>query len=156
MVYRPGSRSREAVADANAGTFYSAVSNIDLEIGEGNPCAVALRTHFAQHSFISHCRVCAGAGAPGCSTWETNWRMWHLKGGEYGIYNTRTSPSWPCLLMNARFSGQRRAAIHTREAGLTIVNLEVQDCPRAIEIEDGFCEKLYLEDGVLKIFQTAW
>ena len=57
----------------------------------------------------------------------------------YGIYTTRTSPSWPCLLMNARFSGQRRAAIDTREAGLTIVNLEVRDCPRAIEIEDVFC-----------------
>lgn len=140
----------EAVADANAGTFYSALSNIDLEIGERNPCAVALRTHFAQHSFISHCRVCAGSGRAGLFDVGNELEDVAFEGGEYGIYTTRTSPSWPCLLMNARFSGQRRAAIHTREAGLTIVNLEVRDCPRAIEIEDGFCEKLYLEDGVFE------
>ena len=44
--------SGRPVRDAGAGTFYSALSNIDLKIEKGNPTAVALRTHFAQHSFI--------------------------------------------------------------------------------------------------------
>jgi hypothetical protein len=32
-----------AISDAGAGTFYSAMSNIDFEIGDGNPAAVAIR-----------------------------------------------------------------------------------------------------------------
>src|SRR5665811_95583 len=32
--------------DATAGTFYSAISNIDFRIEEGNTKAIALRTHF--------------------------------------------------------------------------------------------------------------
>jgi hypothetical protein len=42
------------VADANPNTFYSAISNIDFEIGEGNPAAVAVRFHVAQHSYLTH------------------------------------------------------------------------------------------------------
>ena len=44
-MVEPGGEPR----DANAGTFYSAMSNINLRIADGNPHAVALRTHFAQH-----------------------------------------------------------------------------------------------------------
>jgi len=42
---------------AGAGTFYSALSNIHLRIEEGNPSTVALSTHYAQHSFVSHCDI---------------------------------------------------------------------------------------------------
>jgi hypothetical protein len=38
-VPKPG----EPVRDAGAGTFYSAMSNVDLEIEDSNPYAVALR-----------------------------------------------------------------------------------------------------------------
>ena len=38
----------DAIADANSGTFYSAMSNIDFEIGEGNRAAIAIRFHVAQ------------------------------------------------------------------------------------------------------------
>ena len=50
----------EKPRDAGAGTFYSAISNIDLRIEDGNPHAVALRTHFAQHSFVSHVDIYIG------------------------------------------------------------------------------------------------
>src|ERR1035438_7818174 len=43
-----------AIADANSSTFYSAMSNIDFEIGDGNPAAIAIRFHVAQHAFLSH------------------------------------------------------------------------------------------------------
>ncbi|RYG47641.1 gluconolaconase, partial [bacterium] len=39
-------------ADANPGTFYSAMSNVDLEIGEGNPAAVGVRGRYAQHCYL--------------------------------------------------------------------------------------------------------
>ena len=35
--------------DATPSTFYSAMSNVDFEIGDGNPAAVAIRFHVAQH-----------------------------------------------------------------------------------------------------------
>ena len=60
-ITEPGKEIR----DASAGTFYSALSNIDLKIDDGNPSAVALRTHFAQHSFISHCDIHTGNGKAG-------------------------------------------------------------------------------------------
>ena len=55
----------EKPRDAGAGTFYSAISNIDLRIEDGNPHAVALRTHFAQHSFVSHVDIYIGKGKAG-------------------------------------------------------------------------------------------
>src|SRR5580692_6504619 len=50
VVPRP---SRD-VPDANPGTFYSAISNVDFEIDPGNAGAVAIRFHAAQHAFLSH------------------------------------------------------------------------------------------------------
>jgi len=51
--------------DAGAGTFYSAISNIDFRIEKGNPTAISLRTHFAQHGFVSHCNFHIGDGFAG-------------------------------------------------------------------------------------------
>jgi hypothetical protein len=42
------------VPDANPGTFYSAMSNVDFEIGQGNPGAVGVRFHVAQHCYLAH------------------------------------------------------------------------------------------------------
>ena len=55
----------EKPRDAGASTFYSAMSNINLRIEDGNPHAVALRTHFAQHSFINYVAVYIGKGKAG-------------------------------------------------------------------------------------------
>ena len=40
------------VVDANPGTFYSAMSNIDFDLGNGNPAAAAIRFHVAQHCYL--------------------------------------------------------------------------------------------------------
>src|SRR3569833_142197 len=53
------------VADANPNTFYSAISNIDFEIGEGNDAAVAVRFHVAQHSFLAHMEFLLGSALAG-------------------------------------------------------------------------------------------
>ena len=51
MVFFAGGRPRTNAPprDASPGTFYSAVSNIDIEIDEGNPGAVGIRAHYARH-----------------------------------------------------------------------------------------------------------
>ncbi|MDR2148148.1 MAG: glycoside hydrolase family 55 protein, partial [Tannerella sp.] len=67
MVWFTGGLSQpdRPAQDAGAGTFYSAMSNIDLRIEKGNPQAVAIRSHFAQHSFVSHCNIYIGEGKAG-------------------------------------------------------------------------------------------
>ena len=62
----PGSvPPNDHVADANPNTFYSAMSNIDFEIGEGNGAAIAIRFHVAQHSYLSHMDFRVGSGLAG-------------------------------------------------------------------------------------------
>ena len=137
---------QKSVNDAGAGTFYSALSNIDLKIEEGNPAAVALRTHYAQHSFISHCDISIGKGKAGMFDVGNEMEDVRFYGGDYGIYTTKASPGWQFMMIDTRFEGQRKAAIKTREAGLTIIRMIVKNVPRVIEVEPNFWEKLYMED----------
>lgn len=134
------------VNDAGAGTFYSAFSNIDLKIEDGNPAAVALRTHYAQHSFISHCDIFIGKGKAGIFDIGNEMEDVRFFGGDYGIYTTKASPGWQFMMLDTYFEGQRKAAIKTREAGLTIIRMNVQNVPAVVEVEHNYWEKLYMED----------
>ena len=42
------------IADANSGTFYPAMANIDVAIGAGNEGTAAIRFHAAQHAYLAH------------------------------------------------------------------------------------------------------
>ncbi len=74
----------KGIPDAGAGTFYSAMSNINLQIEDGNPVAVALRTHYAQHSFISHVDINIGNGKAGMFDVGNEMEDVHFFGGDYG------------------------------------------------------------------------
>lgn len=134
------------VRDAGPGTFYSCMSNIDIVISDGNPAAVAFRTHYAQHSFLSHIRVNIGKGKAAIFDAGNEMEDMEFIGGEVGLYTTRTSPSWQVMLVNVSFEGQRRAAILTEEAGMVIKRMNVKNTPVAVEIAENRSEKLYLED----------
>lgn len=136
----------EEIRDANPGTFYSAFSNIDIKIESGNPAAVALRTHYAQHCFVSHVDIHIGDGKAGIYDVGNEIENVRFFGGDYGIYTTKPSPGWPFMMVDTYFEGQRKAAIKTREAGLTIVRMEACDMPVVIETEPDYTEKLYMED----------
>ncbi|MBM7557098.1 glycosyl hydrolase family 28-related protein [Halanaerobacter jeridensis] len=136
----------EEIEDANPGTFYSAMSNINLKIEEGNPTAVALRTHYAQHSFISHVDIDIGDGKAGIFDVGNEIENVRFFGGDYGIYTTKTSPGWPFMMIDTYFEGQKKAAIKTQEAGLTIVRMNVKNTPQVIEINPNFYEKLIMKD----------
>lgn len=135
------------IPDAGASTFYSAMSNIDLKIGNGNPSAVALRTHFAQHSFISHVDIHAGNGKAGMFDVGNEMEDVRFFGGDYGIYTFKPSPGWQFMMVDTYFEGQRKAAIKSQEAGLTIVRMSVKNVPTVIETNPGFYEKLFMEDS---------
>ncbi|UCH14622.1 MAG: SMP-30/gluconolactonase/LRE family protein, partial [Bacteroidales bacterium] len=59
-----------------------------------------------------------------------------------------TSPSWPMMMVDTYFEGQRKAAIMTREAGLTIVRLKAYNVPSVIEIEENFSDRIFMEDCI--------
>ncbi len=136
----------EKIRDAGAGTFYSALSNIDLKIEDGNPQAVALRTHFAQHSFISHVDIHIGNGKAGLFDVGNEMEDVRFFGGDYGIYTTKTSPGWQMMMVDTYFEGQRKAAIRSQEGGLTIVRLSAKNVPSVIEIEPNYSDKIFMED----------
>ena len=136
----------EDVADANPNTFYSALSNIDFEIGDGNPAAVAVRFHVAQHSFLSHMDFSIGSGLAGIYMAGNEAEDLHFHGGRYGILTEKTSPAWQFTLLDSTFHGQREAAIREHEAQLTLVADSFSDVPKAIEIDEGYPDELWVKD----------
>ena len=133
--------------DAGAGTFYSALSNINLRIESGNPQAVCIRSHFAQHGFISHCDLNIGKGKAGIYDVGNEIENVRFFGGDYGIDSGRTSPGWPMMMVDTYFEGQRQAAVRSREAGFAIVNMHVSNAPIAFEMQEGREDRLHIENS---------
>lgn len=143
----PGSvPPNDAVADANPNTFYSAMSNIDFEIGEGNPAAIAIRFHVAQHSFLSHMDFHIGSGLAALTQIGNEAEDLHFYGGRYGILTEKTSPAWQFTLLDSVFEGQREAAIREHEAGLTLIHDTFRDVPTGIDIDAGYPDQLWVKD----------
>jgi sugar lactone lactonase YvrE len=132
--------------DAGAGTFYSAISNIDLRIDDGNPNAVAMRTHYAQHGFVSHVTINIGKGKAGISEVGNEMEDVRFIGGDYGILCGPTSPGWPVAVIDTYFEGQRKAAIQSHKVGLAIVNMHVRNVPVVVEIRENDIDRLYMEN----------
>lgn len=134
------------IPDANPGTFYSALANIDFRILDGNPAATAIRFHSAQHSFVSHVDFDIGSGLAGLYHVANEAEDLHFRGGRYGILAEKPSPAWGFALVDSTFEGQRDAAIREHEAGLTMVNVAFRNVPVGIEIDEGYGDWLWGQD----------
>lgn len=135
------------ITDANASTFYSAFSNIDVAIEDGNTNAVAFRTHYAQNSFLSHVDIHINSGVAGIYEIGNEIEDVRFFGGEYGIMATKTSPGWQYVMMDTYFEGQRKVAVKTEDAGLTIIRMTARNMPVVIDINPDKTEKLFLQDS---------
>jgi hypothetical protein len=135
------------VVDANPGTFYSATSNVDFEIGDGNPGAVGIRFHIAQHCFLTHMNFHIGSGMAALHDIGNEGEDLHFYGGQYGIMTGRPSPGWQFTLLDSSFDGQREAAIKEHEAGLALVHDTFKNVPPAIDIEVKHIEELWIENS---------
>ena len=135
------------VADANPNTFYSAMNNIDFEIGDGNPAAVAVRFHVAQHSFLAHMDFHLGSAMAGVYQAGNEAEDLHFYGGRYGILTEKTSPAWQFTLIDSVFEGQSEAAIREHEAGLTLIRNTFRNVPKAIDIDEGYPDQLWVKDS---------
>jgi hypothetical protein len=131
--------------DANPGTFYSALSNIDFRLGKGNPAAVAIRSHYAQHCFISHARFEIEEGLAAIDEVGNVVHDCEFAGGKYAIITRKPSPSWPFVLLDSRFSNQQHAAILTEEAGMTVVRCSFSNIPVAVEMRPDRSEELVMD-----------
>ncbi|KAA6341552.1 hypothetical protein EZS27_010645 [termite gut metagenome] len=137
----------QAPRDAGAGTFYSAMSNINLRIEDGNPHAVGLRTHYAQHSFISHVAIYIGKGKAGLFDVGNEMENVAFFGGDYGIYTTKASPGWQVAMIDSYFEGQRIAALRCQESGLAMVNIQVKNVPTVFDIDPNYADRLYVDNS---------
>jgi len=135
-----------AIADATPSTFYSAMSNIDFEIGEGNAAAVAIRFHAAQHAYLSHMDFHVGSGLAALTQIGNEAEDLHFFGGRYGILTEKTSPAWQFTLIDSVFEGQREAAIREHEAGLTLIRDTFRNVPTAIAIDEKYSDQLWVKD----------
>jgi hypothetical protein len=134
------------IFDATSTTFYSALSNVDFEIGAGNSGAVAVRARVAQHGFLRHIDFRLGSGFAGIYQAGNEAEDLHFHGGRYGIVTEKTSPAWQFTLIDSTFEGQRDAAIREHEVDLTLVNVAIKDVPVGIEIDRGYSDSLWGKD----------
>jgi hypothetical protein len=134
------------VADANSSTFYSVMSNIDIEIGPDNPAASGIRFRVAQHAYLSNMDFHLGgafAGIYQAGNFVQNLRFF---GGRYGIVTEKTSPAWQFSVLDSSFEGQSAAAIREHEAGLTLINVTLRNMPVGIAIDPGYGDSLWGKD----------
>jgi hypothetical protein len=149
MVFFAGGRpaANTSPPDANPGTFYSAISNIDFEIQDGNPGAVGVRAHYAQHCFLAHMDFHIGSGLAGIHDGGNVAQDVHFYGGKYGIWTRKPAPGWQFTVIDATFEGQREAAIREHEAGLTLIRPQFKNVPTAISIDPQYSDELWVKDG---------
>jgi sugar lactone lactonase YvrE len=144
-----------SIPDANPGTFYSAMSNIDLDIENGNPGAVGIRFHVAQHSYLAHMDFHIGSGLAALHDIGNEAEDLHFFGGRYGILTAKPSPGWQFTLLDSSFEGQREAAIREHEAGLTVIRARFTDVPTAISIDPGYADELWVKDATFEGIRDA-
>jgi sugar lactone lactonase YvrE len=135
------------VIDANPGTFYSAMSNIDFDLGEGNPGAVGIRFHAAQHCFLTHMEFHIRSGMAALNDVGNEGEDLHFIGGRYGIITSKPSPGWQYTLLDSSFENQTETAIKEHEAGLTLVHDTFRHVPAAVSIDPGYAEELWIKNS---------
>ena len=156
MVFFTGRRPRNpqagngSVPDANPGTFYSAIANVDFEVEEGNPGAVAVRAHYAQHCFLAHLDFRLGSALAGIHEGGNVVEDVHFFGGTHAIWTSKPSPGWQFTLIDCSFEGQREVAILEHEAGLTLIRPHFRQVPTAVEIEPEWADELWVKDARLE------
>ncbi|MDB6065844.1 MAG: SMP-30/Gluconolaconase/LRE domain protein [Pedosphaera sp.] len=147
---RNAGSSTDPVPDANPGTFYSALANIDIEVENGNSGAVAVRARYAQHCFLAHMDLHLGSALAGIHEGGNVVEDVHFFGGTHAVWTSKPSPGWQFTFIDCSFEGQRQAAILEHEAGLTLIRPQFRQVPTAVEIEPEWVDQLWIKDARLE------
>jgi Pectate lyase superfamily protein/SMP-30/Gluconolactonase/LRE-like region len=146
----PSNQANAKIPDASPGTFYSAINNVDIEIQEGNPGAVAIRGRYAQHCYLAHMDFHLGSALAGIHDGGNVAVDLHFFGGKYGIWTRKPSPGWQFTVIDSVFEQQSEAAIREHEAGLTVIRSQFKNVPTAVSIDPGYFDELWVKDAVLE------
>ena len=154
FAHGPGAPG-QPVVDGNEGTLYSGLSNIDMEIQDGNPAAIAVRAHFAQHSALAHVDFRIGSALGAVEEIGHEIEDCRFFGGDFAIRTAVTAAGWQVLVLDSEFVGQRSVAIETHEAGMTVIRSRFRDVPYGIRIPvmrvshltGESTDKLYVKDS---------
>ena len=150
MLFFAGGRGDNGPRDGNPGTFYSAMSNINIKIKPGNPAAIAIRFHVAQHCFLSHMELWLSDAKAGLEDIGNEIEDLHFHNGQYGIITGRSAPGWPILIIDSSFDSQTQAAITSNEGGLAIVRPIFKNTPTAVSIAPETPDQLWISDAVME------
>jgi sugar lactone lactonase YvrE len=123
------------------------MSNIDIEIQDGNPGAAGVRARYAQHCYLSHMDFYLGTALAGIHDVGNVAVDLHFHGGQYGIWTRKPSPGWQFTVIDSTFEGQTQAAIREHEAGLTLIRPGFKNVPTAISIDANYADELWIKDG---------
>ncbi len=154
FAHQPGAPG-QPVIDGNEGTLYSGLSNIDIEIQDGNPAAIAVRAHFAQHSALAHVDFRIGSALGAVEEIGHEIEDCRFFGGEFAVRTAVTAAGWQSLVLDSEFTGQRSVAIETHEAGMTVIRCRFRSVPYGIRIPmlrvshltGESTDKLYVKDS---------
>lgn len=158
MFFFAGRRPRndqDPVQDANPGTFYSAVANVDVEIENGNSGAVGVRARYAQHCFLAHMDFQLGDALAGIHEGGNVVEDVHFFGGAHAVWTSKPSPGWQFTFIDCSFEGQHESAIFEHEAGLTLIRTQFRNVPTAVEIETNWVDELWVKDACLENISGA-
>jgi SMP-30/Gluconolactonase/LRE-like region/Pectate lyase superfamily protein len=153
LIFFAGRRPRndgDPVPDASPGTFYSALANLDVEVEDGNPGAVVVRSHYAQHCFLAHMDFHLGSALAGIHEGGNVVEDVHFFGGTHAVWTSKPSPGWQFTLVDCSFEGQHESAIFEHEAGLTLIRPQFRNVPTTVEIETNWADELWVKDARLE------
>ena len=140
-------RDNRPVSDANAGTFYSGIRNVNIKIEAGNSAAIGIRFHAAQHCFLSHMDFYLSPGNIGVEDICNEIEFCRFYGGDYAIKTVKTAPGWQSLVIDSYFEKQLKSAIRTEEAGLMLIRDHFTRVPSVVQINDDRPEELWISDS---------
>ena len=140
-------RDNRPISDANAGTFYSGIRNVNIKIEAGNPTAIGVRFHAAQHCFLSHMDFHLSPGNIGVEDICNEIEYCRFYGGDYAIKTVKTAPGWQSLVIDSYFEKQQISAIRTEQAGLMIIRNHFMQVPSVVQINDNRAEELWISDS---------
>lgn len=138
--------SHMPVIDGTPGTLFSGISNIDFTIEAGNPAAVAIRFHVAQHSFLEHIDFNIGKALGAVEEIGNEITDCRFFGGEWAIGTGLPAAGWQSMLLDCSFEGQRKWAIQSKDAGLTMLRCQFRNLAAGIKVLQGNNERLFIKD----------
>ena len=141
---QPGAWVTEVFQDGTYTTFYSGLRNINFEIGDGNPAAIALRYHVAQVCVLDHVNFNIGNGLGGIQAAGNIIENCTFQGGEFGIKTGKSAPSWQITVLECSFEGQREASIITSDAKMLVIRGRFKNTPIGIFLPGP--DQIYVKD----------